>query len=76
LPDATVLNDAKSSPRTSCLTPTFEYGLPCESKAVPEILAARPGISERSILPASCPGLTVTRRASLARAVPGKYVGA
>ncbi len=51
-------------------------GRPSESTTVPEMFAARPGISAKLVFTASCPTATATRRASVSDAVPGKYVGA
>ena len=41
---------------------------------MPATSAARPGISEKSMLLISSPTPTVTRRASVKPVVPGKYV--
>ena len=60
----------------SRLTGRDTSGRPSESSAVPEMLAARPGVSAKLTLTASCPAPTATRRASVSDAVPGKYVGA
>ena len=71
-----IITEHAGPARKPWASPTCRPTAARESTAVPETVAARPGISAKSLLLASWPTASVMRLALVTPVVPGKYVGA